>query len=84
MSILKVNGYDFSYKRQAVVNLHPDYILGDTDNDGKINISDVGNVVQSIIDNKAYDYHLDINSDQKIDIHDVALLVDAILGKIKL
>ena len=84
MSILKVNGYDFSYKRQAVVNLHPDYILGDTDNDGKINISDVGNVVQAIIDNKAYDYHLDINSDQKIDIHDVALLVDAILGKIKL
>ena len=84
LSVLKVDKYDFSYSRQAIVGLHPEYIFGDTNDDEKINISDVGKVVQAIIDNKAYDYRLDINSDQKIDIHDVALLVDAILGKIKL
>ena len=83
LSILKVDGYDFSYGRQAIIGLHPEYIFGDTNDDGKIDINDVGKVVQAIIDNKVYDYRLDINSDNKVDIKDVEMLVESILGKLK-
>ena len=84
MSLLNASSYDFSYSKYAIIGLHPDYVLGDINNDDKITITDVMSIVQDIVDNKVYDYKKDINSDGKVDEEDVAALVDYILGKKKL
>ena len=81
LNLLNPSTKDFSYSQYCIVGLHPDYIFGDTNNDDEITISDVMNVVKSIVDKKEYEKQLDINSDGKINEDDIQLLVNQILGK---
>lgn len=74
---------DFSYNKKAIINIKPDYELGDTNNDNVINITDVMNLIQAIIDKKT-DKKYDINSDGKVTEEDASILIDYILGKVKL
>ena len=69
---------NYSYKKAAIVGIQPDYKLGDTNNDGKITVSDIMNIIQNIL-NKKFDIKLDINSDAVLDESDIQLLVNAIL-----
>ena len=71
---------DFSYFQRCIIGLHPEFIFGDTNNDGNVSVTDVMNIVQSIIDKKTYNQQFDINSDGKITEDDVQILVDYILG----
>jgi len=73
--------YDYTYNKRCIVGLHPDAIIGDTNNDLNLNITDVMNIVQSIIDNKEYERKYDVNSDGKINEQDVTDLINYILGK---
>ena len=80
MAILKANtSNDFSYNKQAMIGLHPEYIFGDLNTDNNVDVHDVMSMVQSIIDKKAYNYKFDINSDNTVDINDVYELLQIIL-----
>ena len=81
ISILKPGNYDFSYSKRALVNLHPDFILGDINEDGKISIVDVTTLVNVILKSPEFNYKYDLNFDGEISQADIELLVDKILQK---
>lgn len=81
MDLLTFGGYDFSYKKCAIIGVHPEFMFADTNNDNLVNVSDIVNIIQTIIDKKAYDVKQDINSDGKINEDDIELLINYILGK---
>ena len=78
ISILSMSSNDFSYYKQAIIGINPEYQLGDTNNDGELTISDVANLIQSILDKKTNN-QLDINSDGVVDIEDLKVLIELIL-----
>tara|TARA_Y100000590_G_scaffold451571_1_gene593176 strand:- start:635 stop:1054 length:420 start_codon:yes stop_codon:yes gene_type:complete len=55
-----------------------DYIIGDINYDGVLNILDVVFLANGILDG-TYDWYSDINQDQIINIQDIILLVNLIL-----
>ena len=62
----------------------PDVLLGDVNNDGKVNIGDVVAVV-NVMAGKTTGYNLkaaDANQDGKINIGDVVKIVNIIAGKV--
>lgn len=73
-------GYDYSYHAGATIGIQPDYVLGDVNNDGRVNITDVMVLLEKI---QKGDTSIigDINSDGKIDADDWQVIVDTILGK---
>lgn len=73
-------GYDYSYHAGATVGIQPDYVLGDVNNDGRVNITDVMVLLDKI---QKGDTSIvgDINSDGTIDADDWQVIVDTILGK---
>ena len=81
MHLLTFGGYDFSYKKCAIIGVHPEFMFADTNNDNLVNVSDIVNIIQTIIDKKTYDVKQDINSDGKINEDDIELLINYILGK---
>ena len=71
---------NYSSYKSAVVNVKPEYILGDVNRDGRIDISDV----LTAVDHhrcSTFDDASDINSDGYVDGQDVQLIADIILGK---
>lgn len=61
-----------------------EYILGDANNDGEVDIADVSTIVSYITGRPIAGFNenaADINKDNEIDISDVVLLVDIILHK---
>jgi hypothetical protein len=83
MTLLNAGTNDFSYQKQAIINIYPEKTSLDINEDNSVNITDVMVLVQNIIDKKLYDYKNDINNDGKVDEEDVSTLIDYILGKIK-
>lgn len=82
LTALNPTTHNFSNSKNAIVGLTP-YILGDVNNDGKINMADVTKIV-NVANSGEYDRAADLNSDGKVDINDVSKEVDVILGKEKL
>ena len=72
--------YDFSYYKRAIINIHPKYVLGDTNNDGEVTTQDVLDVVKSVANNE-YSENQDINSDEKVTLDDAIDLIDIIVSK---
>lgn len=79
LTALNPSTHDFSNSKNAIVGLTP-YILGDTNGDGRINMSDVTATINAT--NKGeYDRQMDVNSDGKVDMKDAQAITDKILGK---
>jgi hypothetical protein len=79
LTALNPNTYDFSNSKNAIVGLTP-YILGDTNGDGRINISDVTKVINEM-NSGTYDRQSDVNSDGKVDKADANQIIDTILHR---
>lgn len=78
LTALTPTTHNFSSSKNAIVGLAP-YILGDVNNDGKINMSDVTAIINA--KNKGeYDRQMDVNSDGKVDMKDAQAITDKILG----
>lgn len=82
LTALTPDGKDFTSKKNAIVGLTP-YILGDTNGDGRINMSDVTKMIITANAGE-YDRAADINSDGKVDREDINKEINVILGKEKL
>lgn len=79
LTALTPDGKDFTSRKNAIVGLTP-HLLGDVNGDGRINMSDVTQVINA--KNKGeYDRQMDINSDGKVDMKDAQAITDTILGK---
>ena len=74
---------DYSYYKTALINIQPEYMLGDANRDGQVDISDVITAVDHSVKG-TYSEAADVNSDGKVDIEDAQTMVNAILGKEKL
>ena len=78
-SLTPTNSDEFSYYKKAIVDICPDYILGDTNDDKKVDIKDIMNVINNVIAGSA-SKETDLNSDGKVDEEDVKIIVDFIWG----
>ena len=74
---------DYSYYKAALINVQPEYRLGDANRDGQVDISDVLEAVDHTVKG-TFSESADVNSDGKVDIEDAKDMVNAILGKEKL
>lgn len=82
MSALKLaSSTDFTYFKQAIINIYPESIPYDVNQDKSINITDVMVIVQDIVNKKIYDYKKDLNQDGKINEEDIQILINYILGR---
>ena len=72
--------FELSFQRYALTGIHPSYILGDVNMDGRINMSDVTNVINTKI-RGGYDARSDINNDGVVDMQDVERITEIILNK---
>ena len=81
MTALKLSDTrNYSSYKSAVVNIKPEYILGDVDHNGRVDISDVLGAVDANMKGK-YKEEADVMPDGKITNDDTASIVDIILGK---
>lgn len=79
LTALTPDGKDFTSRKNAIVGLTP-HLLGDVNGDGRINMSDVTQVIN--VKNKGeYDRAADVNSDGKVDMGDAQAVADKILGR---
>lgn len=78
LNALTPTGRDYSFNKRAIVKIQPTYKLGDVNEDGKINVSDVMATV-NVINSGKYDERADVNSDGKVTITDVMTIVNKIL-----
>ena len=82
MTALKLTAdTDFTYFKQAIINIYPEKIPWDVNQDKDINITDALIIVQDIVDKKLYDYKHDLNQDGKVSEEDVSILINYILGR---
>lgn len=72
-----VNTYNLD---KAAYIFRPEYILGDVNKDGKVNITDVMTTVDDVLSGK-FDEAADVNSDGKVTVADSQLIVNKVLGK---
>lgn len=81
LNALKPNqSREYSYNKWATIGIQPDYVLGDVNQDGRVNITDVMVLLQKIQDGDTTIIG-DINSDGKVNMADMMLIVNTILGK---
>ena len=73
------NGYDFNYYKKAILNICPEKIAGDVNEDGIVDINDIINIVNDIISRK-FKTEEDINSDNVLDEKDIKMIIDIILA----
>lgn len=71
---------EYTINLSAIVGIQPDYILGDVNGDGKIDISDVTAVAQAVL-NDRYSERADVNSDKSVTISDATLISNHIIMK---
>lgn len=71
----------YNSNKTAIVGIQPDYILGDVNRDGEVNITDVTVAVNHVLSGK-YDEVADINNDGQVTTTDTQLIVNKILGLI--
>ena len=71
----------YNSNKIATIGIKPDYILGDVNGDGDVNVTDVMEIGQQILGNKPQTEAADINSDGEVTVTDQQLLVKQILGK---
>lgn len=83
MSALNPGNKTYNSSKSARIGICPAYKLGDATGDGKVNVSDVMAVVNSINAKKTSD-QTDVNGDGKTDTKDVNAIVNHILGKTEL
>lgn len=69
----------YTNSRRAILDICPTYVLGDTDNDGEISVSDLMNIVSDIL-NKKNNKQSDINADGTVTVEDLQFIIDIILG----
>ena len=55
--------------------------LGDLNNDGEINVSDIVLLVSAILNGSEYSYTADLNQDGALDVLDIVTLVGVILSE---
>lgn len=56
------------------------YLIGDVNNDGKVNVSDVTDLIDYLLIVQGSDRRYDVNDDGKVSIEDVSFLIDLILS----
>ena len=71
----------YNSNKIATIGIKPDYVLGDVNGDGDVNVTDVMEISQQILGNKPQTEAADINSDGEVTVTDQQLLVKKILGK---
>lgn len=71
---------EYTINLSAIIGIQPDYILGDVNGDGKIDISDVSAAAGAVL-NDRYSDKADVNSDGSVTIEDATLISNHILGK---
>lgn len=76
-------GYTYNNTKYAILNIKPEYILGDVNGDGHVDVTDVMTIVDHVLTDK-FDEKADVNADGTVSNADVMVDVDAILGKRKL
>ena len=79
----KLNGLNPDYtnyngSKMAVINIEPEYLLGDANGDGTINIADVMTVINAANSGKATKA-TDINSDGKVTVDDVNIITEHLI-----
>lgn len=79
MTALNPGSRTYNSSKSARIGICPAYKLGDVNGDGRVNVSDVMAVVNSINAKKTSDA-ADVNSDGKTDAKDVNAIVNHILG----
>ena len=73
--------FDLPIRQKFFINL-PGEIIGDADNDGKINMLDVTNLIDYILNKKTSSFffvNADVNGDGLINMLDVTGIIDIIL-----
>lgn len=78
LSGLKVNGLNYNGSLMAVGNIKPQYLLGDVNGDGKINISDIVSAVDAANKDKVTKQN-DINLDGKVTVEDAEIIVEHLI-----
>ena len=58
------------------------YLMGDSNRDGKVDVSDVNKMVIMILNGEYPVWYEDMNGDDKLDVSDINAVVNIILGKI--
>lgn len=79
MTALNPGSRTYNSSKSARIGICPAYKLGDVNGDGRVNVSDLMAVVNSINAKKTSDA-ADVNSDGKTDAKDVNAIVNHILG----
>ena len=78
INALVVDGRNYNGSKMAVINIEPQYILGDANGDGKISVSDVVTVINHAQTGKATK-QTDINSDGKVTKEDAELITEHLI-----
>ena len=74
------SGNTYNLDKAAYTNIRPEYILGDANRDGKVNITDVMTAVDDVLAGK-FEESADINSDGRVTVADSQLIVGKVLGR---
>ncbi len=64
---------------EAAKNPAKPAVPGDTDNDGKITMNDVNEILQAVLDGKSGDLKFDANNDNAVNFEDVNFALDVVL-----
>ena len=80
MTALSPTNFNTYNLDKAAYIFRPEYILGDANRDGKVNITDVMTAVDDVLEGK-FDEAADVNSDGKVTVADSQLIVNKVLGK---
>ena len=81
MTALKLTStINYNIRKRAVIGIQPEYMLGDANRDGKINITDAMVSINHSLKG-TYDEASDVNSDGKVTVADHTPIINHILGK---
>lgn len=83
------NQHNYSNDKRCLYNIHPAYVLGDTNGDDKVNVSDIMKVVNDILAGKTVvgaktnpaDPRCDVNFDGIVDKKDIDAITKIILNR---
>lgn len=72
--------YDMTFSYVEIVE--PEYVQGDANNDGKLNVRDAAFIASNLAQGKAEELpvHSDINADEKVNVRDAAFIASYLAG----